>query len=345
MKRLIGIFGFFLAAGCSLVDEDFSECPDALVIDYEMQLVTNVQTEISTVLKLDVDIPVADALRKYLQGIFSDHAHDVDLSFYDVEAPMAVLEQITDIVDDNQASYTLRIPVRDYMHLAVANITDNPQVRLEGKDRCRSSRLLQRAGVGDPKVVPPHTTGIFTARLPMEMHENTDQTFSVNLHMANCATALVIDNTSDETPEITDIRAFTSGFASSFNIAENSYTFDENPLIKADLIPVEGNQESLFATVQFPSMDPDTKSIIETTDPFVAKNVKDVLWEWVVYVTLSDGSVTESRLGIIHPLRAGQFKMIRARIARDGRLSTDDTSVGVSVTLDWNEGGSHVIPL
>ena len=99
--------------------------------------------------------------------------------------------------------------------------------------------------------------------------------------------------------------------------------------------------------MQFPSREPapESKVVIETTDPFLSDNAEEVLWEWLVYVTLPDGSVTESRLGLIRPLRAGQLKIIRVRVGQDGTIYTDDTSVGVSVTLDWNQGGSHVIPL
>lgn len=347
MKRLLVIFGFFLATGCALVDEDLSECPDDLVIDYEMRLVTNIQTEIGTALKLDADIPVATSLRNYLKNIFSDHAHDVDLSFYDVDDPMSVLEHFTDIIDANQASYTLHIPAREYMHLAVANIMENPQVYLHGSDLCHTSQLLQKDGSGDPKVIPPHTTGLFTARLPMDVLQNVSRTFDVDLYMANCATALVIDNTAEGTPAIKDFKAYTTGFASSFNIADSTYTFDSNPLVRADNIPVEGNAQSLYATVQFPSRDPHprTKVVIETTDPFISDNAEEALWEWVVYITLEDGSVTENRLKFSQALRAGQLRVVRVRIGPDGTLSTDDTSVGVSVTLDWNQGGSHEVPL
>lgn len=348
MERLLGILGiFFLATGCCLVDEDFSECPDELPISYEMRLVTNIQTEINTVLRMDTDIYVAAALRAYLKDIFSDHAHDIDLSFYDVNAPMPVLEHFTDIIDANQTSYTLHIPVRKYMHLAVANIMENEQVSLQGEELCQTSRLLQAEGSGNPEVVDSHTTGLFTARLPMNILENQSQIFNVNLFMANCAAALVVDNTAEGTPEISDFKAFTTGFASSFNIADSTYVFGPATLVKADRIPVEGDAESCYATVQFPSREPELQSkvVIETTDPFISDNAKDALWEWVIYVTLTDGSVTETRLKIVNPLRAGQLKIIRVRVGPDGIVSTDDTSVGVSVTLDWNQGGAHVVPL
>jgi hypothetical protein len=117
--------------------------------------------------------------------------------------------------------------------------------------------------------------------------------------------------------------------------------------VEAVNVPVEGGAESCYVTVQFPSKEPkpETKVVIETTDPFISESADDALWEWVVYVTLPDGSVTESRLGLIKPLRAGQLKSIRVRIGHDGIVSTDDTSVGVSVTLDWNQAGVHIIPL
>jgi hypothetical protein len=85
--------------------------------------------------------------------------------------------------------------------------------------------------------------------------------------------------------------------------------------------------------------------VIETTDPFDSDYEKEVLWEWVVYVTLEDDTVTENRLAFSQPLRAGELRVVRVRILPDGTLSTDDTSVGVSVTLDWKQGGSHDVPL
>ena len=346
-KRLIGILALILASGCCLVDEDLSGCPDKLVVEYEMHLVTNVQMEIGSALNLVTDTPVVNALRKSLKGIFSDHAHDVDLSFYDVNAPMPVLEHFTDIIDANQASYTLNIPAREYMHLAVANIQENSIVDLQDEEFCPSSRLVQIKGTGDPEVIPSHTTGLFTARLPMDVLGNINESFNVDLYMVNCATALVVDNTAEGTPIISDFKAYTRGFASSFNIADSTYVFDSNPLIRADQIPVEGEAHSLYTTVQFPSRDPNPKSkiVIETTDPFASDYASDTLWEWVVYVTLQDGSVTETKLGFSQPLRAGQLRIIRVRICHDGTLSTDDTSVGVSVTLNWKQGGSHDVPL
>ena len=347
MRKFWGIFAIAIAsAGCGLVDEDLSGCPDNYSVDYEMRLITNVQTEINTVLGLEGDILVSKALRGYLKDVFSDFAHDVDLSFYDYAEPRPVLEHFSDIIDANQTSYTLHLPVHEYMHLAVANIADNHLVGLDSEQNCGTSRLLQ-VKPDENNVIKSHNTGLFTARLPMRILDGVDQNFLVQLYMANCATALVVDNTAEGTPVIGGFKAYTTGFADSFNISDSTFVFNTNPLVEAEKVPVEGDAETCYVTVQFPSREPnpESKVVIETTDPFVSESAKDVLWEWIVYVTLTDGSITESRLRLVQPLRAGQLKIIRVRIGPDGIVSTDDISVGVSATLNWIQAGSHVIPL
>ena len=344
-KFLLGMFCAIMSVGCCLIDEDLSGCPDdEYAIDYEMRLITNVQTEINTVLGLEADMYVAEALRDYLKGIFSDYAHDVDLSFYDFEEPRPVLHHFSEIMNANQTSYSLHLPVHEYMHLAVANIADNHQVGLDNVQNCATSRLVQTKEDGSG-AIKPHNTGLFTARLPMRIIEGVDQDFLVQLYMANCATALVVDKSS--APEINGLSAFTTGFADSFNIADSTYTFNTSPMVRADYLNVEEGGLDCYVTVQFPSREPepDTKVVIETTYPFIAESADEALWEWAVYVTMPDGSVTLTRLGLIQPLRAGQLKIIRVRIGADGSIIPYDTTVATSVKLNWQQGGEHVIDL
>ncbi|MBP5719984.1 MAG: hypothetical protein J6W82_02825 [Bacteroidales bacterium] len=347
MKKFLSILAIAVAStACCLVDEDLSNCPDDYAIDYEMRLITNVQTEINTVLGLDANIKVSAALRQYLKDIFSDFAHDVDLSFYDYNEPRPVLQHFSDIIDANQTSYTLHLPVHEYMHLAVANIADNHLVDLDSEQACGTSRLLQEFP-SENNVIVSHNTGLFTARLPMRILEGVNQDFLVRLYMANCATALVIDYTG--APEISGFSAFTTGFADSFNIADSTYTFNRNPLVKADHVDVEDSIEDCYVTVQFPSKEPEpkpeTKVVVETVDPFIAPNADEALWEWQVYITLPGGSVTLTRLGLVQPLRAGQLKIIRIHIGADGSAIPFDSSVAASVQLDWHQGSDYDIPL
>ena len=75
---------------CSVIDEDLSNCVDVepveqAELDYELRLVTNMTTELTTQLTTQTDIRLADALKQHLDDIFTDYAHDVDLSFYDTQ--------------------------------------------------------------------------------------------------------------------------------------------------------------------------------------------------------------------------------------------------------------------
>ena len=60
-----------------------------------------------------------------------------------------------------------------------------------------------------------------------------------------------------------------------------------------------------------------------------------------VYLTNSDGTVTETVLDIDEPLKAGELKIIKGSVDDEGAIRPYDSTVGVSVTLDWNSGGTY----
>jgi hypothetical protein len=329
---------------CCLVDEDLSDCGAEFHIDYELKLVTNISTELKSVLSLESDIQIANALRDYLAPVFTDFAHDVDLSFYDVSEPYNRLEHMSEIMDANQTSYTIYLPSREYSHTAAANLRDNTNVSLEDSDYLHTSVLRQYAGEND--IVSPHRTGLFTARLHIDVKEGQDQHFDVTLYMANAATALVLDTA--EAPAIQDIKVFAEGFATEFHVADSTYVFASNPLILTEEVPLTDDNERCFAAVHFPSRDtrPEgTKVVIDTEDPFVAEDAVEALWDWRVYVTNEDGTVTETVMGITKPIRAGGLKILKAKVYNTGIVATEDPTVGVSVTLDWQNGMNHDVSL
>jgi hypothetical protein len=99
----------WLMAGCTVIDDDLSECYDGqqLQMDYELRLVTNMTTEIKTQLSTQLEVGLAHALKEHLSSIFSDYAHDVDLSFYDTENNQPRLQHDQHIMDANQQSYRI----------------------------------------------------------------------------------------------------------------------------------------------------------------------------------------------------------------------------------------------
>jgi hypothetical protein len=329
----------WLMAGCCSIDDDLSDCPpdeSQYQMEYELKLVTNMTTELQTQLTTITELSVASALETHLENIFSDFAHDVNLSFYDTEGTKERLEHRVDIINTNQTTYDLTLPMRKYLHLAVANIADNDVVGLFKDDHSNTSMLQQAEGTvsdGSPvSIVDSHTTGLFTARQPMEVLSGVSQTFNVRLYMANCAATLVLD---PKGHTYKDMKVYATGFANEFHISDSTYVYPTtSPLIRADKVET-GNDLLCFCSVNFPSRDAVPASVKKraSTNP--------TLWQFKVYLTKPDGKVTETILDISEPLKAGDLRIIKGELDDEGAVRPYNSTVGVSVTLDWNQGGSY----
>ena len=331
------VLGVAAFPACRLVDEDVSDCEESFNLDYELQLVTNLRTEIQTVLDLEADLQVATELQNHLSEVFSDLAHDVDLSFYDTEEPMARLEHFGVVMDASESSYSLFLPGRSYLHTCVANLEAEPFVTLEGGDQCRTARLVQHTAAKD--TVNAHKAGIFTARKRMDVLTGVDQHFDVNLYMANAATALILDLA--DAPDVKDLKVFLSGFADGFNIMDSTYTFDTKQVVRTEMLSVQpGSTERCFTSIHFPSRDvePATKVVIDIEDPDQDKRSDEILWQWEVYATMADGSVTKTILGSYNPLHPAKLKAVKGTVHANGGVATKDHTVGASVSIDWHEG-------
>lgn len=323
--------------GCSMIDEDLSNCEEPeqeqARLDYELRLVTNLTTELETELSAQTDVDISNALRQFLSSIFTDHAHDVDLSFYDTQGDSLRLQHDQHIMDASQASYTLNLPKREYMHLAVANVLDNQLVDLFDDNRCHTSNL----SLTGKDTIPSHNTGLFTARQPMNVLEGVSQQFNVRLYMANCAAALIVDTQGHDASRL---QVYSTGFASGFSICDSVYRHaSKSPIVRTTRLDPERGSKIGFCSVTFPSRRFATsRTVIEDADRFKMPAGQLPLWEFRAYITNADGKVTETILGINEPLQPGELKIIQVRLKDDGSLTTESSEVSVSVTLDWKKG-------
>ncbi len=321
-----------MAAACSLIDEDMRDCEADTRIDYELRLVTNMTTELQTQLSQEADAEVVAALEACWKEIFSSRAHDVDLSFYDVAEPMERLHHERHVMDASQTSYTLYIPVRRYMHLAVANLEGSGNVRLEDDGQSTTASLRQQLA----DTLDSQTKGIFTARLPMDIREGVDQEFDVRLYMANSSAAIVLDTLGSH---VKDVRVYGVGFATEFDLADSVYHFPYTPVIRSRKVEVGSvpGEPLCYTTVTFPSrVSRESKA-----------DASGALWQLRVYSTMPDGKTAESVVHVTSPLEAGMVKIIKGKIYGNGALVPEegDPSVSVSVVLDWSPGMEHEIEL
>ena len=309
-------------AACSSIDEDMSDCGEEYEMEYELRLITNIETELQTELTTQTEQRVADALRSHLANIFTDYARDINISFYATSKEANLLYRRSDMMNDNEKTYSFFLPMQEYRHLALANLQSNSVVSMTGGDQSNDLALVEKQG----ETIESHETGIFTARADLEVLEGEDQTYHVDLYMSNSATALVIEN--PEGVQVKDIQVYATGFATGFNVNDSTYTFVENPpLVHAQPVNTGTDETLCFCTVNFPSRDQ-----AEGDEP---------LWKYVVYVTLADGSVTKSVLEMKEPLNAGDLKVVKSYLSPDGGVRPESTLVGVSITLEWKQGGSY----
>ena len=325
------LFAFLpLFTSCSMIDEDLSDCGVMVKINYELQLVTDLTAELRTQLDTETDTRMLVALRDHLKTIFSDFAHDMDLSFYDIVGDSIRLQHEKHIVDANQVTYTLLLPKRDYMHLALANLMDNRMVSIANDEHCHPSMLQQVAA----DTIDSHDTGLFTARLPMDLQKDNGLVFNVRLFMSNCAVCLIIDTKGHDDSQV---KVYSTGFATDFNVCDSVYSYRSNPPLVRTTRLDPGTGEVAFCSVNFPSPDP---SVLQPDD--------ESLWEFRVYApqqniasTRAGVHLTETILRVNEPVQAGHVKIIRCEMLDDGSVTTGAPEVGVSVTLDWKPGNVY----
>ncbi len=299
---------------CDLIQEDLDNCGKDYTINYTLRLITNIETELNTVLYSDADQPVADELRKALtQNIFRDYAADVNLSFYDDDEEL--VRQEVEQMNANQATYTIYLPVQKYNHLAIANIAGAKTVSLQGDDKTSTSKLVQQRG----DTIDSHATGLFTARQTIDVQANQNQDFLVPLYMANSAAAIVIDTTGYH---VRDVRTYINKVGDSFTMSDSTYTYNTNTIIRMNDVAVPGTTKICRYGVCFPSADEGD-------------------WEIHCYVTLDDGTITENILTVSAPLQAGQLKIVNVKLGENGVFEVISAEASVSVTLDWKPGGTY----
>ena len=367
--------------------------------EHEIQRVLGEGADTDIVEALRTDI--AEALREHLKNFFSYSGRDLDLSFYDLKGflPRAEQEQLQ--MDGQPVKHVyLSLPVGEYRHNMTANIADygaaekknfdlswyeaRVALPLDGPEPAFDGAFTPSFGFPweegidrdlpadyiPPVSTPSMKTGMFAGRRNLisptygsykeynEPNVREQYTFTQPLFITNSAAALILD---PRTAQFSDVKIFTTGFATDFNVADSAFIFDNFPLIIADQVQLHNTNWMLFCATSFPSREPagnkaaaQTRAIdtsvypdqppyrVDTDEPFLYGDCGLNIWRYECYVKLVDKdgreSVTRTLINIRHPLRAGQLKIIKAYIDNEGIIRLNENEVGVSVDLKWQKG-------
>jgi hypothetical protein len=103
---------------------------------------------------------------------------------------------------------------------------------------------------------------------------------------------------------------------------------DNGNMIEASYdLKIEGNIEDVIEQTSVPAATEETE--------------EETLWQLKVYLTKTDGTITETVLDIKEPLKAGDLKIIKGELDDQGAVRPYDSTVGISITLDWHEGSIY----
>ena len=326
---------------CSLIDDDLTNCGYSYKMMYSLQLATGLQLELDEALNEEADQPIKQAVLRYLSPVFTDNAHDVDLSFF-VQSEDKRTCYLNEVINSNRSSLSFYLPVDDYVHLAVANIKDNSLMNICDSTSSATMRLSLDGG----DRIGVQRTGVFTARRPILLQDTVgNQELDVILYMANCAAVLVLDTTGES---IKDLQVEVRGTADEFMLNDSVYGFSRKVVVEAENVINHTGREMPrhlptaindtlnhrvgYAAVCLPSSDmPDDNGNY---------------WTMAVYATLDDGSVTETLLDFKTPLPASHAKVIKAEMQGKGEIvPIGAPEVGATVTLQWKSGGEHDVEL
>lgn len=321
LKRASCLFAFlplsFSLVSC--IDEDLSRCGVNYTIHYVVHQQTDLRAEVAAVLSSPQEQEAAEAVETALGGVFTDLAHDLDLSFYDAHQ-LSYHER--NIIDASSASFTFYLQQADYRHLTLANVIDETAVTLEGT----ASDLSLSVSAMASDTLSSHSRPLFSSRTDMPL-EGRETSFRSHLYMLNSAVAVALADGSGKSPSV---RGCVSGMASSFMVNDSVYAYSPLAVTRMEQTQPQGYHVLYATTLPSPDNAPG--------------NPDDGIWQVKVYVTIDD-KVTENVLHVGEPLRAGSVKIIKGVIKDDGSISTESPEVGVSVTLDWKPGGDHDVEI
>ncbi|MBQ9667132.1 MAG: hypothetical protein IJV45_00070 [Prevotella sp.] len=322
--------GAFAQTSCDIIDDDLSDCGKDYTLIYRIVLDDNVDEELDHVLDAPADAAARELLRTTLRnGIFANQGRDLDASFYLTTADEARRHHAqVQMGGQQQAQYTFYLPAEPYRHLAVANVGQEPLVKLTQDTLRSTARLLQLQA----DTIDSQSAGYFSARKNIE-EPRQDTTVYVDLYMVNSAVALVVDTTGYD---IRSMHVVVQDMATQFGVNDSLYTFTQSPVIRTrELQPSADGKKACFMSVCLPSANTPTRAGMPDDTG------EGSYWQMRAYVTLQDGSVTENVLYIRQPLPAGRLKVIKAMMEPHGVIESTTNEVSVAVQFDWQPGGSY----
>ena len=311
---------------CSLIDDDLSDCETTFSLTYELRVVSNINLQLSEQLQTGAGSRTLATLNNYFSPIMQPTAPEVRLGFFppDGSDPIHFDRETQGL----RTAFSLSIPADNYRHVAVIGQED-PSIFLRDTTEVRTERLSQFLN----DTVDSHNHAALAGTLDMNVANNVNQEWEIDLYPADASVAVVMK----KNPKVLRTRVFLADLATSFTPNDSTWHWDHASLVRTDAVDVTGTDSVSYCGVAFPSrMEQQT-----TAKSRLTRATDNALWHVIILADLPEGTVTRTVLSLSDALKAGDVRVIRVKLNDDGGVSTSDSNVGASVTLDWKKGGEY----
>lgn len=328
-SRLAGCMAaaLLLATGC--IDEDLSKCGVDYAIEYQLELSLTLETELNEQLTTPAEQELANEIRANLENVMTNRARIMDLSFFHGTSGELTSHQQSR-PNASQVSTTLYMKPGNYHNIALAATDEEEVVSINNAASYNNIQLRHT----DADTIDAHSSAIYMGYEYLEQEARSRQ-FRVTLYMQNAVPVLVVNrNNSPAVP----VASYTRRTASTLMCADSIFVHENPAVVRTERTEAAGL--TAFHTVCFPSAD--TPATRADDDPAEAAGS---IWEMDLYTQLPDGKYVKNILYLKEPLQAGSMKVIKVKLDDEGRVTTDNPEVGVSVELDWKPGGDFDVEI
>ena len=317
------LWGSLALCVCSCIDEDLSDCGVDYNVEYRMEMTDDADATLRRELYLAEEQEALTALQPVVGAVFTPLAADLGFTFHHTDGTQAYRQ--SRIINSASAAFTLYLSAKPYRTLAVANAEAEPVLQGEPSPTAHSWQLTHTRR----DTVDSHTRGVFTGVQDIDIPADASQSYVVPLHMRNCGCILLLDHTEAAGAQTA---GYLSDMAATLQANDSTFSHADAPLVRMNRLVT--NRYTALHGFCFPSQ----------TAPVYTRAGSDssgAYWGLRAYVTLTDGTTTENLLYVRRPLHSEELYILKGRIDAEGRITVESREVGVSVTLNWKEGGTY----
>lgn len=226
---------------CSYIDDDRSDCENTYSLTYQLEVVSNINMQLSEQLKVDAGSMTLKTLDKYFQSVLQPTTTEARLGFYPIGGNPIFFNRD---IEGQRTAFSIAIPANNYRHIAVIGQSD-PPIFLTDSAKASTVRLTQFLR----DTVDSHVQAVMAGTLDMNVLGNQNQSWQVDLYPADAGVAVVMKRNA----KVQRLRVFLADLATSFTPDDSTWHWDHASLVRTVPADVSGTDSTAYCGVALPS--------------------------------------------------------------------------------------------